>query len=114
MEKYSTTTEMQFIARFTRMAFSVEMPSTTPMKKGPNSLHTRSIRLICEFMAALACVSIQPTWQQSDLHLSAATLSPATTTTQSLSTETRFMMAASFSTQASATSRARRPERNAS
>lgn len=49
--KYSTTTDAQFIARFTRMAVSVDMPSIIPMKKGPRSLQTRSIRLICEFIA---------------------------------------------------------------
>lgn len=51
MVKYSITTDAQFIIKFTRMAVSVEKPSTIPMKKGPRSLQTRSIRLICEFIA---------------------------------------------------------------
>lgn len=48
---YSTTTEVQFIPRLTKMAVSVEMPSMIPMKNGPRSLQIRSMRLIWEFIA---------------------------------------------------------------
>jgi hypothetical protein len=49
--KYSTKTEAQFTDKFRRIAISVDIPSIIPMKNGPRSLQTRSIRLICEFIA---------------------------------------------------------------
>lgn len=51
MVKYSITTEAQFIDKFRRIAVSVDIPSIIPMKNGPSSLQTRSMRLICEFIA---------------------------------------------------------------
>jgi hypothetical protein len=42
------STDMAFIAMFVKIAISVDIPSSTAMKKGPASLQIRSIRRIWE------------------------------------------------------------------
>ena len=52
MKRYSVGMDTTFMAKVTKIASSVEKPSTMAMPKGPKSLQMRSMRRICEFITA--------------------------------------------------------------
>ena len=84
MAKYSTETEAILKAAVTSAATWVEYESTRDIASGASSLQTRSIRRIWAFIVASLASSV-----------------PATTTTQSRSTEMVLSTALSFSIHAS-------------
>jgi hypothetical protein len=51
--KYSTMTDATFIPKLTKIAASVDMPSTRAMNRGPINLQIKSIRLICALITKL-------------------------------------------------------------
>lgn len=126
--KYSTTTDATFIEKLMMMATSVEMPLMRAIKRGPMSLQIKSIRLIRALMTLHKSVRVRrgtntrnkpyfsetfhssPSQQQSVQDLRASiTKNKERNITQSLSTETRFMIAHNFSTQARIVSSASSP-----
>ncbi|GMF93244.1 unnamed protein product [Aspergillus oryzae] len=119
IEKYSTTTEQMFIPRLNKMANLVDTPSTKAMASGPISLQMRSIRRIWAFVAMLGCIStygipLSKSCTYSCGYRDRFLQQPQPTIpyehqvytelfsirTQSLSTDTRFMIEHSFSIQA--------------
>lgn len=92
MAKYSTTTDAKFMPKFKSIATSADAPSIIDIKKGPASLQIKPIRRICALRS-----------QSTGLFRSAIT------TTQSFSTDTKFITEASFSMHAKTVSMVKSP-----